>query len=404
MSTMKKSETPAGPWRIAVIWTFGPLLAQHCLAGLYQLADQTPDVQIRKFDADATDFQQEVLQALRQWRPQGMIVRLVDWDRLKKLRRQFPEVPMVATVFSPAGLVDTCVVADASELVTLARDHFQKCGLNKMALYCCADKCAMASRLATFRAVVPDGVEIICPRDVAFGSTAAMKKRADRIITDGLRGLPKPVGVLTLETSTAPALLGYITGKLGLRVPQDVQVIGLDQVDQCLGCQPHLTSLSLPNERIGQTALETMLRYLRHEQPPPPPLIGVPGGIINLRGSTRPVVIGEEAVSRALQQIQVHAAKGITATRVAKLSKVGRTTFYKQFGAATGGTPARHLRQLRLQEACRKLKETDDTVTAVAKDCGFRSLISFVQFFRRQTGQTPTAYRQQQTRLNSGVR
>jgi len=38
-----------------------------------------------------------------------------------------------------------------------------------------------------------------------------------------------------------------------------------------------------------------------------------------------------------------------------------------QFCAVTGTTPAKHRRQLRLQEACRLLRETDDTVTTVAK-------------------------------------
>ena len=44
-------------------------------------------------------------------------------------------------------------------------------------------------------------------------------------------------------------------------------------------------------------------------------------------------------------------------------------------------------------ETVRLLRTTDDTVLAVAQDCGFRSLASFNKLFKKITGVVPSALR-----------
>lgn len=381
------------PYRVAVVWNDEPLIAQRCLAGLYRRADRFPEVWLRKFDAVTPAFSREVVRPLRLWRPHGLIVRTTDVRRLKQLRREFPALPFVSTIVVPQDVVDTCVAGSTKEVLIAARDFFHKWGLSRVALFTMAAKSALPKVIAAFQASVSGGPQLICPPGASEIPTPAERRLQARIMTDGLRSLPKPVGMVTLETEAAPILLDWCH-KLGMRVPEDVQIIGIDEEDRCKGCAPHLTSLELPNARIGAVALETMVRYLRHEQPSPPPIIQVAGSRVVSRNSTRPALTDQAFHDGTVEFMKAHAAKGITATNVAKLLKVGRVTLYRQFAAATErGTPARQLRQVRLQEACRMLRETPSTVTAIAEACGFSSRIAFVQFFRRQTGQAPTAYR-----------
>jgi LacI family transcriptional regulator len=351
-------------------------------------------VTLREFDAEAADFTRDVLRPLKAWRPHGVVVYLPDGERLKTLRRRLPGVPFVAAALAPPDWVDTNVVASSAELIALARNYFHACGLRQMALFTLASEFAVPGLSRVFQEAVPGGRVLACPCALYDARTPAEKKRRAGIMTDLLRTLPKPVGVLTLETESAPFLLTWCR-TLGLRVPKDVQIIGVGEEDECLACEPHLTSLELPNVRIGEMALTAMLQHLRHE--PPPPLIRVTGGTVVVRGSTGRSELGKLSVSAVLERMPACAAKGLTAGRIARQSGVCRATFYKAFTAATGGTPARHLRRLRLEDGCRRLREGSDTVTSIAAACGFRNLISFVNFFRREMGETPSAYRERMT-------
>jgi LacI family transcriptional regulator len=380
-----------------VVWLYESMVAQSCLNGLYHRADQSPNVWVRKFRAEAPDFQREVLAPLRQWRPHGLILRMDNEERLRQLRRQFPTLPFVSTVMTPPGLVNTVVASNIINALGEVRDYFHKCGLSHVALFATAEESITVNVSAAFDQAVPGGHKLICPLAAAIGQTPGEKKQLKKIMTNGLRGLPKPVGVFTAQTDAAAILLEWCQ-KLGLRVPEEIQIIGMDEEDRCLECQPHLSSLAMPNERIGEMAFETMLSHLRHEQPPP--LVRVSGITVISRGSTALLQVGSQNVAGTLDLMQTYALKGITASRLAKLSKVGRTTFYKHFTVPTGNTPARHLREVRLQKACQMLRETDMTVTAVAKACGFKCLVDFANFFRRQTGQSPTGYRTQMTHPN----
>jgi AraC-like DNA-binding protein len=393
---MKTSLKPEPTWRIAVVTFLPQMDAQHSLDGIYRAGERDPRVWIRQFDEEAGDFRREVLTPLSEWKPHGVIVRMAELDRLRKLRNCFPSIPFVSMLLAPPEIVQTMVVGNLMDALTTCRDYFLHCGLSHVAIYCSSMELAVSSVVATFRKVVPDGLELLHPDHVVDARTPAEKRRQRKVMTDVLLGLPKPVGIVTMETTAAPLILQWCH-TLGLRVPEDVQIIGVDEGDLCFGCDPRLTSYVPPNRRIGEAALEAMLRLLRREQPPPAPIVRVSGGIIIPRGSTALQGVGRDAVACAIDRMQAHAAKGLTAADITRLSKVGHNTFYKQFGAVTGNTPARYLRQLRIEEARRLLRETDDTVKAVGKACGFKSMGSFANFFLRQTGQSPTAYRKRLT-------
>lgn len=381
---MNKPSLSRAKWRIAAVWPENWMQAQETFHALCRSVDLSAEITLRRFEAtDINDFQRDVVQPLREWDPHGVVVRLLNPEHLKQLRRQVPGVPFVSTMVSPPALVDSCVVTDIAEAINLARDHYRERGLPHLALFCCASPHAVSSRTTAFRALVPRGLELVCEK----GDT-----RAGRIIVDHwLRALPKPVGVIALESRAAGFLLQCCLD-LGLRVPRDVQIIGADGVDDCLACEPHLTSIALPSERIGEVAVETMAWLLRKERPPPPPLIPVSGCTLVVRGSTGLVSAGESARTVTGKHMQALACKGVPVADLARMSGVGRATFYRHY-SVPGETPSHQMRQLRLQEACRMLRETSATLTAIAAACGYSNAFSFARFFSRETGLSPSDYR-----------
>lgn len=380
---MTQAKKPPEPWRVAVIWLSDLLPAQMAFAALCGRAEAEPRVILQPFNAAAADFQKLVMQPLKSWRPHGVILRLTDARHLKSLRRQLPGVPFVST-FSMPDVADSCVVADIEEVWTVARDHFTSRGLRNIALYCVAAPEAAPRRVEAFRKVVPNGHELVYAGEDPHKWRRRCKK--------WLRALPKPAGIVTAELG-ASHLVEWCHD-LGLKVPQDVQIIGVDETDECLACLPRLSSICLPYARIGEKTLHVLLDHLQGEDPPPPRIVAVSGCDFIARGSTALVSAGELEIDKALKLMEAHACKGISVPRVAELSGIGLTTFYKQFTAATGCSPAQYLRKLRLEEACRMLDETSNTVSAIAGACGFGSLESFLGFFRRETGETPSTYRE----------
>lgn len=66
-----------------------------------------------------------------------------------------------------------------------------------------------------------------------------------------------------------------------------------------------------------------------------------------------------------------------------------------------GVSPKQLLIRARIDEAIRRLEDTDLSLAAIAGECGFYDQSSFNRLFRRTTGITPGAYR---ARVASGVR
>lgn len=96
-----------------------------------------------------------------------------------------------------------------------------------------------------------------------------------------------------------------------------------------------------------------------------------------------------------LDFIHQHYQEPVTLAQIADAAFVSQTECLRCFKAYSGTSPGQYLLHYRLNAAATALRETDQTVTAIALQNGFASLGYFIRRFKSAYGLTPVQYRRQ---------
>ncbi len=331
------------------------------------------------------------------WQPDGLLTFLEDeeLDRcLALLARPCPVVSMCHIKTRPKVVA---VSGSFSAQIRAAVDHLRQQGLRSIALL----------RLASISSPQGDAfLDLVRPRpgvQVIFTEIVDPALLDDqelppepisRAMAAWLRLLPKPAGIFCPEMGGG----GYairVCRSLGLRVPEDIAVIGSDDADVSLSSRPTLTSVLPLGERIGSEAARVLTQILSG-MPIPHETLRCEAMDLRVRQSTGLQRVHLSNIAGAVDHIALHACGGLTVEQLFRATqKVSYNTFSAHFKAATGLTPGQAIQRRQLEEARRLLAGTRLAVTTVAEKCGFSSSSDFARRFRAFKGISPSEFRQQ---------
>ena len=209
-----------------------------------------------------------------------------------------------------------------------------------------------------------------------------------------LRELPKPVGVICANDMRSRQLLAACQ-RAGLAVPERVAIIGADNDELlCETALPPLSSVAIDFERLGYEAAALLDRLMQGEAPPKRPRLLAPAGVIE-RQSTDILAIRDPELAQALRQIRENAGDDeFTIATLLRVVPVGRRSLERKFRDALGRTPHEEITRIRVEQAKRLLSQSELSMPHVAARAGFSSAERLSVVFKRVTGQTPTAFRQ----------
>ena len=147
-----------------------------------------------------------------------------------------------------------------------------------------------------------------------------------------------------------------------------------------------LLGAELDHDRIGQDAvvsglLDLLLVYLLRAWLTDGPPTGWSGALAD------PVVAG------ALHAIHDNPAHPWTVPELAAVVSQSRATLARRFTALVGQPPMAYLTWWRLTLAARLLRDTSDSLAAVARQVGYESQFAFSHAFKRVFGVSPNQYR-----------
>lgn len=227
------------------------------------------------------------------------------------------------------------------------------------------------------------------PRD----ASAAPGAGGESGLGDWLRALPKPVALLAAMDSRARDVVD-VCAEAGLRVPQDVAVLGVDDDELlCNGCTPTLSSIRRDTEACGFMAAQMLDRLMRRETRRRQRFLYGAKEIVT-RDSTRPdPLAADPVVQRAREFIRINAGAGIGVPDIVRHLNVSRRLAETRFRAACGHSLLDEIQSARLERVERLLRETPLPLTEVCTRCGYSTDVHLRRIFKRRFGCSMRNYR-----------
>ncbi len=129
------------------------------------------------------------------------------------------------------------------------------------------------------------------------------------------------------------------------------------------------------------------------------PLVDREGTVVGVAGTARDfhearhAVQPHEQMARVVRYIRDHYGEQIPIADLASLVSLSVSQFQRRFKSIFHLTPLQYINRIRINAACRQLRENDDTISTVALRCGFYDHSYFTKQFVKHMGRLPKAYR-----------
>jgi len=214
---------------------------------------------------------------------------------------------------------------------------------------------------------------------------------SERELIGFLRSLSTPV-CIHCDDDYVGVLICRVAEHMGLSVPADVAVLGLLDMAIARLSSPSLSSIPAPGQWVGSAAMQLLSGLLSGKRPPRRQVLVAPPPVV-ARESTGGTIVRNDDIRRAHRIIEQRACEGLTVNELIDRLAISQKTLNKRYSAVYGCTPGEAIRRVRVERARQWLVTTGLSIGRVALMCGFNEASNFDLFFKRETGCTPSEYR-----------
>lgn len=206
--------------------------------------------------------------------------------------------------------------------------------------------------------------------------------------------VPLPFGIVGADDTVACWAMETVM-RMGLHVPDEVAIIGItnDEFD-CITAPMALSSVDLNASAVGDQAARLLLRLIAGRPAPTRPVLVRPAGVVT-RASSDMLATEDPLIARVVRHARDRLSSGIQVADLARKFGMSRQHLGLMFRQRARFTPVQMLQHLAVVRAKQLLTGTDLTLHQIAGECGYADLPHFGVLFRKRTGTTPVAYRNQ---------
>ncbi len=329
---------------------------------------------------------------LRGWRGDGIIAAINTPSEATYVKQlNVPTVNISGTLPKtpvPRISLDNGLVGKlaAEHLIERGFQNFAYYGLRDVA-YSTARQQAFDSRLgqAGFRSI-----PLLMPP--TYRAKGMQWRDQQRKLVKWLSRLTAPIGLFAVTDYRARQVLDACR-QIGLRVPQQVAVIGVDNEEViCVHVQPQLSSVIRDNQQEGYHAAAILDQLMRGRKLANLEEMIPPLGVV-ARESTETVAFKDPRLCQAIEYLNKHIEDPIGVQELARHVGVSRRWMEYAFRDALKESPYQYIRHRRLKLAQHLLEEEPGTkIYHIARRTGFTSAKQLSMSFYQEFGQSPRAY------------
>ncbi|QDV45093.1 HTH-type transcriptional activator Btr [Stieleria neptunia] len=101
----------------------------------------------------------------------------------------------------------------------------------------------------------------------------------------------------------------------------------------------------------------------------------------------------DPAIGPVLKQMLTSPQRPWSVPQMARIAKISKSAFSERFRNCVGSPPLQYLTEIRMNKACRLLRESTVEIANIAILVGYESPSSFSNAFKRWSGKSPVGYR-----------
>ena len=99
-------------------------------------------------------------------------------------------------------------------------------------------------------------------------------------------------------------------------------------------------------------------------------------------------------IAQVVDYVTKHYYESFSVAQAAKMANMTEITFSRNFHAVTGHSFVDFLNRIRIGQACGMLYASDEQITSIAQESGYKNLANFNRHFLKVRGMTPSEYRE----------
>jgi LacI family transcriptional regulator len=326
------------------------------------------------------------------------IIGTVTTERVQDWLKGWKDVPIVQMYSSTTGVPYPLVEPDYMALGRVGAEHLLELGHVHFAMYWLEHFRESDLLVQAFARTVLGAGRTMHHLDfpAAYpGRPLDTILREERLewLARQLVALPKPIAIMGDDDRRALELLAACQ-RVGLRVPDDVAILGCENRQIELGVAPlPISSLDLDHRRIGREAAELLERLMAGGTPPASPIMVPPLGVV-ARQSTATFITDSPGITASLLHVREHFHRPLRLSGLARLAGMSERVFESEFKRCVGRSARAEIQRARMACATRLLRDTDLKLDAIAVESGFGSAKRLCGVFSQTHGVTPNGWRQ----------
>ncbi len=332
---------------------------------------------------------------LRKWDGDGIIAPVYLPEHIRMLKEK--GIPVINTAAAQENTPFPTITFDNSAIGKMAADHLLEHDLDRFAYIGPKDWDYSVLRCTSFAETL---AKQNAPCTKCWILPAPKTQQLDNnwvesnYYLSALQQLQPPVGLLTSSDRVAYGIL-QACSQLGLRVPEDICLVSVDNDEiLCNLAHPNISSISLNGEEFGYKA-SAMLDQLMEGQPLENDLVKIAPERVVLRNSSDFLTVDDRYVADALRYIRNHAGRFIDVSDVMSVMPISRRSIERRFQDVVGHGIYKEISRCHIERAKTLLRQTDWSISRIARESGFNSTNRFEGTFRKETNLSATQYRKQ---------